>query len=975
VGVRALLRSGALGLALAASAVQAGLPALAAVKPAAHSAGKSATSPLEIKVGQSSGLTRIEFHWAGAVGYTAKRVGDTLVLRFTRDADPDMSLLHVDPPVLLQTATLKRLGRGLEITLALKPGVDAKAGKDENSVYVDLFPPAAPGAVAAAAVAQAVKRPDPRPASGIVRLQGETVNGQVLLHFPWKSPLGAAVFRRGDGVWAVFDTPVKLDVSKTPPQTLAFRGIQPVAGADYSAVRIASPETMAVTAWADGGTWTVALGPGPPTSATPITVLRDAQNPAPALQSGVAGATKVVWVDDPVVGDKIVAVPALAPIKAVGGRRAFVDFTLLASAQGLALEPNASDLTLAIDGEWVRISRPKGLAISSVMAQASTKPAQVGLPHAAAMPALIDFPGWSHTGPGGFMARYSELQGAAADELNKEAGGDKQAGVAARMGLARFLVGSELSFEAIGALNLLAHRHPEIMNDPEFRGLRGAARAMAGRYKEAENDFSVPALADDPSSALWRGYVAAMQNDWPSARDNFSKGNSALNQFAPAWQSRFAREYAETALEQGQLNVANTEIALSISQTQDPLEQLATRLIQARVIEAQGFAKQALPLYDAVARTPMDKISTPAKMHAAQIRLALGQINANQAAALFDSLRFRWRGDRVEVGLIHDLGQVYLSQGHYREALETMRSMSTQKIVAPEMQQVRNDLSDTFRSLFLDGLADGMEPVEALALFYDFKDLTPLGADGDLMVRKLARRLVDVDLLDQATDLLKYQTDNRLEGVAKAQVATDLATLYLMDRKPEQAIEAINDSRTTVLPPALQEQRRLLEARAWLALNNNDHALELIARDKSSEAAQVRAEVAWRAQQWPQSGALLEQALGDRWKKSGPLAPDEEAMLLRAGIAYSLAADDKSLDRLRGRYQGLVEQAHAPDALRVALAGTTGVEVSTRDFGKVAADADIFAGWVGRMKQRFKDAPSPTGPTPKIASAQTAAKG
>ena len=43
---------------------------------------------------------------------------------------------------------------------------------------------------------------------------------------------------------------------------------------------------------------------------------------------------------------------------------------------------------------------------------------------------------------------------------------------------------------------------------------------------------------------------------------------------------------------------------------------------------------------------------------------------------------------------------------------------------------------------------------------------------GDLLVRKLARRLVDVDLLDQATALLKYQVENRLDGIAKAQVAT-----------------------------------------------------------------------------------------------------------------------------------------------------------------------------------------------------------
>jgi hypothetical protein len=970
MGAALLPRLGALALALMASAIPAGQPALAAIKPAT----KAAASPLEIKVGQSNGLSRIEFHWAGPVGYMAKRVGDALVMRFSRDADPDMSLLNVDPPTYLKTATLKRQGHILEITLTLQPGADAKAGKDEGSIYVDLFPPKPPEG-AAASIAAAPARPDPRPVSGVVRMQGEIANGQVLLHFPWKSPLGAAVFRRGEAVWLVFDTPVKLDVGKPPAETAAFKGVRAYGGADYSAVRIASPGSTPVGAWADGGTWTVALGPGAPKSTTPIKTQRDPRNLTPSLQSDVAGATKVVWLDDPVVGDRIAAVTALAPIKMVGARRAFVDLTLLPSVQGLALEPNAPDLALAIDGEWVRISRPKGLTLSSVTAQAGTKPAVVGLPQPAAMPALIDYANWSRTGQGGFMARYIELQNAAAAEMNKEAGGDKQAGLNARMGMARFLVGSELSYEAIGALNLIARRHPEIMGDPEFRGLRGAARAMAGRYKEAENDFSVPALADDPASSLWRGYIAAMQNDWPAAREGFAKGASALNQFVPAWQSRFARAYAETALEQGQLSVASTEVALSIAQTKDPLEQLATRLVQARLIEAQGYPKRALPLYDAVARTPLDKISTPAKMHATEIRLALGQVTPAEAASTFDSLRFRWRGDRVEVGLIRELGQLYLSQGHYREALETMRSIASQRIAAPEMEDVRNDLASTFRTLFLDGQADGMEPVQALALFYDFKDLTPLGADGDLMVRKLARRLVDVDLLDQAADLLKYQADNRLDGVAKAQVSTDLATLYLMDRKPEQAIKAINDSRTTVLPQALQDQRRLIEARAWLALNNNDHALELLAKDKSAEAQAIRAEVAWRAHQWPEAGAMLEQVLGDRWKKAEPLAPDEEAMLLRAGIAYSLAADDGALERLRTRYQGLVEQARAPDALRVALAGTAGVEVSTRDFAKVAADADIFSGWVGRMKQRFKDAPSPTGQKPKIATAETAAKG
>src|SRR5262245_14882614 len=98
---------------------------------------------------------------------------------------------------------------------------------------------------------------------------------------------------------------------------------------------------------------------------------------------------------------------------------------------------------------------------------------------------------------------------------------------------------------------------------------------------------------------------------------------------------------------------------------------------------------------------------------------------------------------------------------------------------------IAQDMGDAFRALFLEGGADVMRPVEALALFYDFRELTPLGSDGDDMIRRLAERLVLVDLLPQAEDLLQHQVDARLQGAARAQVASRLSAIYLMDHKPE----------------------------------------------------------------------------------------------------------------------------------------------------------------------------------------------
>jgi len=226
------------------------------------------------------------------------------------------------------------------------------------------------------------------------------------------------------------------------------------------------------------------------------------------------------------------------------------------------------------------------------------------------------------------------------------------------------------------------------------------------------------------------------------------------------------------------------------------------------------------------------------------------------------------------------------------------------------------------------------------------------------------------------------QAENRLDGVPKAQVSTDLAVIYLMDRKPEQALEAINASRTTVLPNALNAERRLVEARAWTSLGRYEGALEIIERDTGKDANDLRAEILWKQKSWAAAGPLFEKSLGDRWKTATPLTTDEEGRLLRAGVAYSLAGDDGALARLQGRYQGFYEKANNPEALRIALSGAPTGRLSVADFGRVSADNEVFAGWVEKMKGRFKTRAAPVGaakpapaPARQAQAAVPAAKG
>lgn len=925
----------------------------------------AARGGMDVRVAQTETFSRVEVRGGRA---TMRREGQTVTLTFDRDADPDIARLRTSPPKWIKGAEKRHAGGRLQLIVILADDADAKFGMADGGAYLNAFEktesladtaeaPVDPAAPPVEVAEPEPVRPDPRPVSGVVKVDAKVAGEQVRLGFTWANPAGAAVFRRGEALWIIFDADANLDLSEASKGLAMLRKATVHRGADHVALRLQTPRDTAVFASSEGVTWTVVIGPGTQSPSSQIRVFReDGAGPA-SLKAPVAGATRIINLADPTVGDVLTVVTALGPPKGVPGRREYVQMALLPSVQGMAIQPRVEDLEVVRDGELIRMGRAAGLALSPVWAGKGREKADLGAPKAAVMPALIS-EDWGKLGPEGFLPRYAALTAAAAAEGGGKAG---DATANARMALARFLVGSELYFEAIGVLNDIARDQPKMLDDPELRGLRGLARTQVRRYAEADTDFASPVLANDPSAALWRAYVNAQLSQWAEARAQFVKGAEAYNHFAPVWRSRFARSDAKAALELGDNAGAEARIRMALEEHAPAEEQLQARLVQARVIELQGGKRRALNIYKAIGGAPFDYLSAPAVLRATQIRLELGEMTPLQAAGVYDGLRYRWRGDSTELETIRALGQLYLTQGRYREAMEALHSAGSRLPNLPEAQQLQADLAAAFRALFMDGLADGLEPVQALALFYDFRELTPIGADGDMMVRKLVRRLVDVDLLSQAAELLKYQVENRLDGIPRAQVATDLAVIHLMDRKPEQALEAINGSRTTVLPQSLALERRLIEARAWSGVGRHDSALEIIERDNTKEAQDLRGEITWKQKSWALAGPIFEKSLGDRWKSDAPLTTEEEGRLLRAGVAYSLSGDEEALGRLEARYSGFYDKASNPDALRVALSGLPSGRLSVSDFGRVSADNAIFTAWVDKMKGRFKTRAAPVG--------------
>ena len=111
--------------------------------------------------------------------------------------------------------------------------------------------------------------------------------------------------------------------------------------------------------------------------------------------------------------------------------------------------------------------------------------------------------------------------------------------------------------------------------------------------------------------------------------------------------------------------------------------------------------------------------------------------------------------------------------------------------------------ADYFRRLYRDGAADDAPPVRALGLYEEFRELTPPGAEGERMVRRLADRLAKVDLLDEAAEL-------PLVGDCFAEVDAAYPGLEALRRRHE----ALRRVFGLMVEDVLAESGHRLEARA-----------------------------------------------------------------------------------------------------------------------------------------------------------------
>ncbi|MEE7490985.1 hypothetical protein [Methylobacterium oryzae] len=793
-------------------------------------------------------------------------------------------------------------------------------------------PPVAPRPAPAPVVAPSPPEPPPTRRAG----------GGLL--FPFQTLPPAVLFERGGVATLAFETAEPVVV---PPssQGLAPTGA-PTRTGPLTVMRFPVPpgrlvDLNAVTT-GTGMAWELSAGG----TLSPSDTIDPVRKPDPSGRIAVTlslprpGSTTWLALD----GERIAVVTSAAQ-RPVGNpkNRRFVDFEILPSRHGLAVLAGADDLAVRPELEGVSIGREGGLAAS----MAARKP-DVALTDAGAL-AIAKEP-WERARMGNVRATLRGLFDAAVAATPSERG-------PARFALARADLANGLDYEGLTALEIAAADDPLLATQRETALLRGIALVRIGRNAEALKALSVPLLTDDREAALWRAMAAAGAGDWKTAETGFLKVLPLADGYPADVAQLIRARAAESAIENGD---AETAAARAEAERDLPpwiRDRLA--LVRARVAEATGQTEAALDAYARLDASAVRPVSVEAALRGALLAQASGKLAPDAAIERLERLALTWHGGPIEDGITAGLARLYLAAGRWRDAFTAVRRANASAPDAPGTAALAREAQTAFENLYLTDKGDKLPGVEAVALFFDFREMNPIGRRGDEVVRRLADRLVTLDLLDPAADLLQYQIDNRLTGPARSSVAARLATVRLMDDKPMEALKVLDATELPELPGELKRARGLIRARALSDLTRTDLALETIEDESGPDIERLRADIYWRARRWREAGEAHEALLGDSWQSGQPLDDQARADIVRAAIAYDLAHEVIGLERLKAKFsEGM---AASPDARTFAL--LTGTDPTRapgfRDIAARATRVQTLSAFLAEYRKRYPDAAAP----------------
>lgn len=949
------------------------------------------TAKIPVRAGKHPGFGRLVFDWTDEVGYNIDRDGDVLRMRFDRPARIDVSRLSAALPGRVSAATSETTKSAVRVGFIIPASAEIRHFRDGSKVAVDIIEPE-PQRVKdadnsdrqiaeseahrkARTTKKVFAKEEPKQAKGkkplsltkkarrlkrlaerrqrlaakkfkgapLVTVETKRRGAALDIKFNWRKDVAAAVFRRDGNYWVLFDARARLSLgSLTVVGEGMVEEVEQTDASEKSMIRMKVPVHLLATATKKGTSWTVRLAPARMTGplATPIEVRGDIDsNKQPAVLVAAKGIERPHVFIDRMIGDVVHVYPVRKP--GLGNRivRNLVDVDIPASAAGLVLVPRRDDVAMIRNAEGIYIAAPGGLNVSRSL-KITGNVVETDSGHV--FGAIADWAG----------DRSKKLDKNKHIRLRRILTAPKKDRNKARLDLARFYIANGMGADALGVLKIVEKQNPKEALEAPFIALRAAGHFLLGHYALAAPGFTHKHLVNDPSVAPWLAAIAAAKGDWVKSYKRIRDTRGIVASF-PKWlKTRFQLIGAESALAVKDTDGAKLWLDSLRGSRLERRDADYLKFLSAHALRLEGKPSAAKSIWREVASSPDRRVRAKAGFALVNADLETKHIDPKAAIDRLEKLSFAWRGDAFEFDLKRRLGDIHAERGDYRASLLRLRQAASHFKDVEGAGAIAEDMRKRFRELFLDGGADKLPPVTALALYEEFRELTPAGKDGDEMIRKLADRLAKVDLLSEAGRLLEHQVKFRLTGEPRSRVGARLALIRMLNREPKKAVEALKLSAVEELPQSLEFQRRYLKVQAYGIMNESEKGLQLLEGDVSHEAEMLRLALYWRTANWVEVASAVRRIIPQQTVDS--LNPKFADLVLRWAIALTMENDTDGLISLRDRFEKAMSATKYAEAFKAIVGVDVGIVPDFKSLVKKTGNLSDFQTFLTSYRKKVQ---------------------
>ncbi len=823
---------------------------------------------------------------------------------------------------------------------AAPPAPPAKDHSLPSQSASSSTPAATPTSPSASSTTSPSPTPAPRSGTSVMDVQSEslpppssktaTISGPPLtptynregttqtLGFNWPQPVGSAVYTAHGRSWLVFAGKAQVQTQRlntSLSQGLANLVQRP--SEDYTVLTLENPKNIPPSVRLEGSRWLVSFQPDTAPLIRPIalTITEGGQRLIP-----IKKFDDPITHPDPRTGNRLAFVPTSLPGFGVTQPRTFPDANLPTTQQGVVLELLMDDVDLQPRPNGIQIYSPYSLHLSEEARQTKNLLQNDFLETGTFFPAnrwrskleTEDTPPPTKDADPKAKAPPKPNPFVKTEErLLKAMTKAKPEDIAAyRLQLAKLYMAEDLYPEALAMLGWLKKSEPIITRQHQLDALMGMAHFMRGDYGKALSAFNSPDLVKTPELSYWQMLTRIAMGNWNAQVNLSSRNADLLNNYPPKMQQRIAFLLADAFIEQNNVSRALSMLQrLDANGTTEGAEK-RMQLYFGRMAEKSGQIGKAIAYWQSLTEQFEDAYARAhALFYSAQAQYLRKMTPPEDVAQMLEKVRTIWRNNDIEKETLRILGQIYIDNGQYADGLRTWKDLIATYGQTETGQKISQRMHDTFERLFNQGEADQLEPLEALALYYEFSYLTPTDHKGDEMIQKLADRLTAFDLLDRAAAMLKHQVQYRLAGDERDRVSTRLTLLHVLNRKYKEALQTLNATDHTSMSPELMRQRNQLRALAHARLGEYTQALAALEGDDSVEGQQVRLEILWRMEDWPRTAGYLESLLPQEVPETRPLPEAQAQNILRLAIAQQFANNPEGLYTTRERYERAMRQS------------------------------------------------------------------